>query len=102
MNTILPARVQEAVEAPVWAGTREQAIADGCPPSRLRRADETGTSMKDDFGCGWDDGGLIAEQRGYLPRARIGDYATAYLLGRMDDAFDCLRPFEGATEVRRG
>ena len=89
------------VEAPVWAGTRAEALEDGCPPSRLRRADETGTSIRDSFGLAWDHGGLIAEQRGYLPRARIGDYATLYLLGRTEEAFDLLEPFEGETEVRR-
>lgn len=88
-------------EMPAWAGTREQALAEGCPPSRLRRADKRGTSMKDDFGCAWDHGGLIAEQRGYLPRARIGDYATLYLLGRTQEAFGLLEPFDGETEVRR-
>lgn len=89
-------------EMPAWAGTRQQAIADGCPPSRLRRADERGTSMKDDFGCDWDDRGLIAEQRGFLPRSRIAEYVTLWLLGRKDEAFDLLEPFEGETEVRRG
>jgi hypothetical protein len=84
-------------EAPVWAGTYAEALADGCPPSRLRRADETGSSMHDAFGLRWDHGGLIAEQRGYLPRARIGDYALAYLDERLDDAFDMLEPFEDMT-----
>jgi hypothetical protein len=89
------------VEAPVWAGTREEAIADGCPESRLRRADETGTSMLDNFGLAWDHGGLIAEQRGYLPRSRIAAYVTAYMDDRMQDAFDQLEPFDDETEVRR-
>ena len=88
-------------EMPVWCGTRAEALEDGCPPSRLRRADETGTSIRDGFGCAWHHGGLIAEQRGYLPRARIGDYAALYLLGQMDAAFDLLEPFDGETEVRR-
>ncbi len=89
------------VEAPAWAGTRAEAILDGCPESRLRRADETGSSMHDNFGCRWDCRGLIAEQRGYLPRARIGAYAAAYLEGRMQEAFDQLEPFDNETEVRR-
>ena len=88
-------------ECPVWAGTREEAIEDGCPPSRLNRADETGSSMHDAFGCRWHHGGLIAEQRGYLPRARIGDYAIAYLEERMDDAFDLLEPLDEDTPVWR-
>ena len=89
------------VEAPVWAGTRAEAIEDGCPPSRLRRADETGTSMLDSSGLAWDHGGLIAEQRGYLPRSRIAAYVTAYMEDRMQDAFDQLEPFDDETEVRR-
>jgi hypothetical protein len=89
------------VEAPVWAGTCAEALAEGCPPSRLRRADETGTSMRDSFGCPWGDSGLVAEQRGVLPRARLAAYAVAYLEDRMQDAFDLLVPFEGETEVRR-
>ena len=40
-------------EMPAWCGTRAEAIAEGCPPSRLRRADERGTSMRDDFGTDW-------------------------------------------------
>lgn len=88
-------------EMPAWAGTRQQAIADGCPPSRLRRADERGTSIRDDFGCDWDDRGLIAEQRGFLLRSRIAKYATLWLLGRKDEAFDLLEPLDGETEVRR-
>jgi hypothetical protein len=89
------------VEAPVWAGTREQALADGCPPSRLRRADENGTSIRDGFGLAWDGRGLIAEQRGFLPRTRLAAYVAAYMEGRMDDAWDLLEPFDGETEVRR-
>lgn len=85
----------------MWAGTRAEAIEDGCPPSRLRRADETGSSMRDSFGCTWDDNGLIAEQRGYLPRANIAAYVRAYMDDRMQEAFDQLEPFEGETDVRR-
>jgi hypothetical protein len=90
------------VEAPVWMGTRAEAIGDGCPPSRLDRADLRGTSIRDEFGCDWDDKGLIAEQRGFLPRARIAAYAVACDEGRMDDAWDLLEPFDDETPVRRG
>jgi hypothetical protein len=90
------------VEAPVWMGTRAEAIGDGCPPSRLDRADLRGTSIRDDFGCDWDDKGLIAEQLGFLPRERLAAYVTAYAEGRMDDAWDLLEPFDDKTEVRRG
>jgi hypothetical protein len=90
------------VEAPVWMGTRAEAIDAGCPPSRLDRADVRGTSIRDDFGCDWDDKGLIAEQRGFLPRASIAAFSRAYAENRMDDAWDLLEPFDDETEVRRG
>lgn len=98
------------VEAPTWVGTRAQALAHGCPESRLRRADETGTSQRRDpmssyngpLDGAWDDTGFIAEQRGFLPRARLGDYAIAYADGRMEDCWDMLEPFDDETEVRRG
>lgn len=96
-------------EAPSLGGTRAEMLAEGCPESRLRRADETGTSAKRDpmssysgpLDGGWDDEGFVAEQRGWLPRARLGAYVRAYMDGRMDEAFDQLEPFEGETEVRR-
>jgi len=91
----------EVVEAPAGIWTRAEAIAEGCPPSRLRRADETGTSSHPGF-YRWDSYGMIAEQRGWLPRARLADYATAYLEDRMEDCWDMLEPFDGETEVRRG
>ncbi len=98
------------VEAPVWLGTRDDALGQGCPESRLRRADETGTSCKRDpessytgpLDGAWDDKGFIAEQRGWLPRARLGDYAVAYAEERMEDCWDLLEPFDDETEVRRG
>lgn len=97
------------VEAPTWVGTRAQALEYGCPESRLRRADETGTSQRRDpmssytgpLDGAWDDTGFIAEQRGFLPRARLGDYAVAYAEGRMEDCWDMLEPFDEETEVRR-
>ena len=90
-------------EAPSMAGTRAEMLAEDCPESRLRRADETGSSyMAEAPGCRWGDTGLIAEQRGYLPRANFAAYVTAYMEDRMSDAWDLLEPFEGETEVRRG
>lgn len=90
----------EVCEMPAGMWTREEAIAEGCPPSRLRRADERGTSSLPGF-YDWDSTGMVAEQRGYLPRARLADYATAWLDGRQGEAFGLLEPFEGETEVRR-
>jgi hypothetical protein len=91
----------DVVEAPVWTGTRAEAIEAGCPPSRLRRADETGTSAFPGF-YDWQSNGMVAEQRGWLPRARLADYALAYADGRMEDCWDLLEPFDDETEVRRG
>lgn len=91
----------EVVEAPVGMWTRAEALAEGCPESRLRRADETGTSSFPGF-YRWDSEGMIAEQRGWLPRSRLAAYVTAYAEERMDDCWDMLEPFEGETEVRRG
>ena len=91
----------EVCEMPAGVWTRTEALGDGCPESRLRRADETGTSSLRGF-YRWDSAGMIAEQRGYLPRSRLADYALAYMENRFEDCWDMLKPFEGETEVRRG
>jgi hypothetical protein len=50
----------------------------------------------------WTRAEAIAyEQRGWLRRDRLGDYAELWLADRQDEAFDLLEPFEGETEVRR-
>jgi len=98
------------VEGPVGMWTRAEALAEGCAPSRLRRVDETGTSQRRDpmssydgvLDGAWDDKGFVAEQRGWLPRARLAAYAIALFEDRNDDAWDLLEPFDDATEVRRG
>jgi hypothetical protein len=87
-------------EMPAGAWTRGEALAYGFPRSRLDRADETGTSSLIRDGA-WDDHGFVAEQRGWLRRDRLGDYALLWLDDRQDEAFDLLEPFEGETEVRR-
>jgi hypothetical protein len=91
----------DSTEMPAGIWTRAEAVTEGCPRSRLRRADEQGTSSLPGF-YDWGSSGMIAEQRGWLPRARLLAYATAWLDGRESDAFDLLEPFEGETEVRRG
>jgi hypothetical protein len=89
-------------EGPTGVWTRAEALAYGFPRSRLDRADATGTSALGDYRAGhWDDDGFIAEQRGWLRRDRIGDYAQRYLSGNENAAFDLLEPFQGETEVRR-
>jgi len=89
-------------DAPVIAGTRAEMLAADCPASRLRRADEAGTSYRAAAdGCSWDDAGLVAEQRGFLPRANLAAYTRALMEDRAADAWDLLEPFDGESEVRR-
>lgn len=86
--------------AGVWS--RETAIEYGFPPSRLDRADENGSSATNGYTSGhWDDAGFIAEQRGWLKRERLGDYAVEYLHGDRQAAYALLEPFEGESEVRK-
>ena len=97
------------VEAPVWCGdegdvygylARESRCPEACchakqVTDRLHRARTTGTSSLDGF-YAFDDGELIAEQRGLLPRECVGAYAREYDEGKGDDnpAFVYLQPFE--------
>lgn len=87
-------------EMPAGVWSRETALEYGFPKSRLDRADATGTSSLIKDGA-WDDTGWIAEQRGWLRRDRIGDYAVEYLHGDRQAAYDLLEPLDGETEVRR-
>jgi hypothetical protein len=80
--------------------SRETALEYGFPRSKVDHADEHGSSSRLGDGA-WDDKGWVAEQRGWLKRDRIGDYAVEYLTGDQQAAFDLLEPFEGETEVRR-
>lgn len=81
--------------------SRETALEYGFPRSKVDHADEHGSSSRLGDGA-WDDKGWVAEQRGWLRRDRIGDYAVEYLHGDRQAAFDLLEPFEDETEVRRG
>lgn len=90
------------VEAPTGMWTRAEALAYGFPRSRLDRADRTGTSSMVPGSGQWDDIGFVAEQRGWLRRDRIADYAQALFAGDENAAWDLLEPFEDETEVRRG
>lgn len=90
-----------SVEAPTGVWSRETAIEYGFPPSLLDRADENGSSATNGYRSGhWDDAGFVAEQRGWLRRDRLGDYAVEYLEGDREAAYRLLEPFEGETEVR--
>lgn len=106
----------EIVEAPVFAGTREEMLVHLCEDSpamqyhpvgnagaRLKRADETGTSAAGGyswFGT-WDCDSLIVEQRGVLPRAHLGQFTRLWLAGDREPALDLLEPFEDLDAVRR-
>jgi hypothetical protein len=88
------------VEAPTWAGTRAEAMAEGCTADRLGRADENGSSfhLLDEWGhvqpgCWWTAGGLTAEQLGYLPRRKLAAYVTAYCQDRLGAAYAMLERF---------
>jgi hypothetical protein len=92
----------DVAEAPAGVWSRETALAYGFPRSRLDRADTNGSSATGEYRAGhWDDSGFVAEQRGWLRRERLGEYAVEYLHGDRQAAFDLLEPFEGETEVRR-
>lgn len=81
--------------------SRETALEYGFPRSRVDRADENGSSATNGYTSGhWDDTGFVAEQRGWLRRDRLGDYAVEYLTGDRQAAYKLLEPFEGESEVR--
>ena len=91
----------EIVEAPTFYGTATQARKKGYTQERIDRADQTGTSSLPGF-YRWDSTGLIAEQRGFLPRRYLRAYVLLYDANLMQAAFDLLEPFEEVGEVRRG
>ncbi|WP_432041449.1 3'-5' exonuclease [Streptomyces cadmiisoli] len=81
-------------EMPGGVFSRESALEYGFPRTRLDRADQNGSS---DLSCGnghWDDTGFVAEQRGWLKRERLADYAVKYLNGDEDGAYALLEPFD--------
>jgi hypothetical protein len=81
-------------EQPAMVGTRAEFLAFGIEAERLDRADTKGTSFLDSEVGAWDDSGLIAEQRGLLPRRHIGAYSKLWLDGRHEEAYALLEPFE--------
>ncbi|MFF9624237.1 hypothetical protein [Streptomyces griseosporeus] len=72
--------------------SRQTALEYGFPPSRLAHADKYGSSSHIGDGA-WDDKGFVAEQRGWLRRELIGDYAVEYLHGDRVAAYALLEPF---------
>lgn len=103
----------ENTESPHWCGTRAEAAARGYIEERIERADKYGTSSVPmvDAACtipweggrfyDWDDDGMIAEQRGFLPRRLLRAYALLYAADELQAAFDLLEPFDNETPVRR-
>lgn len=73
--------------------SRETALDYGFPPSRLDHADEHGSSSRIGDGA-WDDKGFVAEQRGWLRRELLGEYAVEYLHGDRVAAYALLEPFD--------
>ena len=83
-------------EMPAGVWSRETALEYGFPPSRLDHVDENGSSATNGYTSGhWDDKGFIADQRGWLRRDRLGDYAIEYLHGDREAAYALLEPLEG-------
>jgi hypothetical protein len=97
----------DIVEAPKAVGTREEVAAvirewgkpGDADPARFDRADRTGCSalwpsLTEPI-YAFTSNGPIAEQRGFVPRDKIGEYAR---LRCADDpaAFDLLEPFDDA------
>lgn len=73
--------------------SRETALEYGFPRSKVDHADKHGSSSRIGDGA-WDDKGWVAEQRGWLRRDRIGDYAIEYLTGDREAAYALLEPFD--------
>ncbi|MBE4796163.1 hypothetical protein [Streptomyces caniscabiei] len=73
--------------------SRETALEYGFPRSKVDHADEHGSSSRIGDGA-WDDKGWVAEQRGWLRRDLIGEYAVEYLTGDREAAYRLLEPFD--------
>jgi hypothetical protein len=77
--------------------SRETALEYGFPRSKVDHADEHGSSSRLGDGA-WDDKGWVAEQRGWLRRDLIGEYAVEYLHGDRIAAYALLEPFDDEPE----
>jgi hypothetical protein len=87
------------VDAPIGHGTRAEWLGEGADPTRLDRADRTGTSAYRPLDIGaWDDEELmVAEPLGcqrILPRDHLIAYAQALYRRRVDDAYAMTRAIE--------
>lgn len=94
------------VDAPLGWGTRSEMVNDLVRMSekkeefarpeaekRLLRADIHGSSSFISDG-GWDDAGFVVEQRGWLPRARLGAFLDSFDEAHETFDYDLLDPFE--------
>ena len=99
----------DIVEAPTAAGTRAEIQACAWRPGevtgdRFDRADRTGCSAQwpdpERPIYGWDDDGMIYEQRGWLPRRNLRVATERLVADESDRITDLLLPFEHETEVR--
>ena len=96
----------EVAEAPTFAGTRaEMEACDYFAPAevsaeRFARADEFGTSCQATAGgkiyrfYEWSDPGMIYQQQGTLPRARLREVCDRLDANEHADVSDLLEPFE--------
>lgn len=78
-------------DAPTGVWSWETALSYGFPRSKVERASLYGTSSHIGDGA-WDDDGFVAEQRGWLQRELIGEYAVEYLHGDRETAYAMLQP----------
>lgn len=95
------------VDAPTFVGTRAELLAHlhstyvpvETPEQRVERADATGSSGNGDWGCKWDTDGLMYQQDGILPRARLAEFARRILADEGTEPIGLLEPFEDSPDV---
>lgn len=82
-------------DGPMWIGPEAELVEvlGAEHADRLDRARVTGTSSALGEG-GWDYSGFVADQLGWLPRARLHDYIVAYQSEDADATRALLDPFE--------
>lgn len=81
-------------DGPKQLMTRAEALERKVAPSRLKRADETGTSDVSRADGGWDDDFYMVDQLGWLHRKDLHAYTVLAFAGHYDAANELLNPFE--------
>jgi len=96
----------DITEAPIAIGDRDYVMntmreyghADEATPDRFDRADRTGCSAMwpnlDRPIYHFDGNGPIAEQKGFIPRDRLGEYVRLHISGDLDAAYALLEPLD--------